>query len=304
MSNIFDNPGFKDMSYLLDEAASEDIIPQGTGNEQIIPAKLLIPFKGHPFEVNTEDDDFWELVESIKEGGLIYPILVRPCGTKYEIIAGHRRVEAYKAAGHTEVPVIVRILSDYEAVFIMVHSNLYRPEIKISERAKAFRMLRDAGKSQSANTGASIAKDYKISRRKVYRYIRLSYLSDVYLELIDKKKLSINVGMEFSYLDEDAQGILYEFLDEYKVTVSTEQAKELRSIFEKNSELTTEWISSVLLLPPKKKENAKVSFKKSELQEYFKPDTDEKFISNVIHQLLRKYKEGVLDQYIELEEDK
>lgn len=301
MAGFFDdNPAFKDMSYLLDE----EVVGENSGNEQVISINLLIPFKKHTFKVNTEDSAFQELVESIEEGGLIYPILVRPAGDMYEIIAGHRRVAACKAAGLTEVPAVVKVLSDYEATFVMVHSNLYRPEISISEKAKSYRLLRDEGKHQGVkgeDTAAMMGEQYSDSRRKVYRYIKLSYLTDEFLEWIDTKMLSVNIGLEIATMDENTQKQLYDFLNKYNVKLSITQAENLAKKYNANNkQLSFEELTAELLAPAaKKKISTKVTFKRAQLQEYFKPDTDEETMSNVIFTLLQKYRDGVFDQYLE-----
>jgi len=302
-NNVFENMGLTNLSYLLDEESVEPT-PANVKNDEIIPISKLIPFKKHTFKVNTEDSAFQELVESIKEGGLIYPILVRPIGDMYEIIAGHRRVAASKEAGLNEVPAIIKVLSDYEATFVMVHSNLYRPEISISEKAKSYRLLRDEGKHQGVkgeDTAAMMGEQYSDSRRKVYRYIKLSYLTDEFLEWIDTKVLSVNIGLEIATMDEDTQKQLYDFLNKYNVKLSITQAENLAKKYNANNkQLSFEEFTAELLAPvAKKKEGTKVTFKRSQLQKYFKPDTDEETMSNVIFTLLQKYKDGVLDQYLE-----
>ncbi len=303
-NSLFENMGLTNKSYLLDADFMESE-PVNTKADEIVPIGKLIPFKKHTFKVNTEDSAFQELVESIKEGGIIYPILVRPIGDDmYEIIAGHRRVAAAKVAGLTEVPVIIKVLSDYEATFVMVHSNLYRPEISISEKAKSYRLLRDEGKHQGVkgeDTAAMMGEQYSDSRRKVYRYIKLSYLTDEFLEWIDTKVLSVNIGLELASMDEDTQKQLYDFLKEYKVKLSITQAENLAKKYNANNkQLSFEELTAELLAPvAKKKASTKVTFKRAQLQEYFDPDTDEETMSNVIFILLQKYKDGVLDQYLE-----
>jgi len=303
-NSLFENMGLTNKSYLLDEDFMESE-PANTKADEIVPISKLIPFKKHTFKVNTEDSAFQELVESIKEGGIIYPILVRSIGDDmYEIIAGHRRVAAAKVAGLTEVPVIIKVLSDYEATFVMIHSNLYRPEISISEKAKSYRLLRDEGKHQGVkgeDTAAMMGEQYSDSRRKVYRYIKLSYLTDEFLEWIDTKVLSVNIGLELASMDEDTQKQLYDFLKEYKVKLSIMQAENLAKKYNANNkQLSFEELTAELLAPvAKKKASTKVTFKRAQLQEYFEPDTDEETMSNVIFTLLQKYKDGVLDQYLE-----
>lgn len=300
--DLFKDMGLTNLSYLLDEDSSEPA-ESGAKEEEKIDINKLIPFKKHTFKVDTEDASFQELVDSIKEGGLIYPVLVRPMEDRYEIIAGHRRVAACKKAGLTEIPVIIKSLSDYEATFVMVHSNLYRPEITISEKAKSYRLLRDEGKHQGIkgeDTAALMGEQYSDSRRTVYRYIKLSYLTDAFLEWVDAKKISVNIGLEFANMDEDTQTQLYDFLNEYKIKISIEQAEHLAKKYGISKQLSFEELAAELLAPvAKKKASTKVTFKRAKLQEYFEPDTDEETMSNVIFTLLQRYKEGVLDQYLE-----
>lgn len=299
--DLFKDMGLTNLSYLLDEDSAEPA-ESGAKEEVKIDINKLIPFKKHTFKVDTEDASFQELVDSIKEGGLIYPVLVRPMEDRYEIIAGHRRVAACKKAGLTEIPVIIKSLSDYEATFVMVHSNLYRPEITISEKAKSYRLLRDEGKHQGIkgeDTAALMGEQYSDSRRTVYRYIKLSYLTDAFLEWVDTKKISVNIGLELANMDEDTQTQLYDFLNEYKVKISIEQAEHLAKKYGISKQLNFEELTAELLAPAaKKKAGTKVTFKRAKLQEYFEPDTDEETMSNVIFTLLQKYKEGVLDQYL------
>lgn len=300
--DLFKDMGLTNLSYLLDEDTAEPA-ESGAKEEEKININKLIPFKKHTFKVDTEDASFQELVDSIKEGGLIYPVLVRPMEDRYEIIAGHRRVAACKKAGLTEIPVIIKSLSDYEATFVMVHSNLYRPEITISEKAKSYRLLRDEGKHQGIkgeDTAALMGEQYSDSRRTVYRYIKLSYLTDAFLEWVDAKKISVNIGLEFANMDEDTQTQLYDFLNEYKIKISIKQAEHLAKKYGISKQLSFEELTAELLAPAaKKKASTKLTFKRAKLQEYFEPDTDEETMSNVIFTLLQRYKEGVLDQYLE-----
>lgn len=300
---LFDNMNLTDKSYLLEPESIEEGIESGELKESVISMKKISFFKGHPFKVNTDTPDFEELVDSIKENGLIYPILVRPTkGDKYEIISGHRRYAACKEVGMTEISAIVRPLDDYEATILMVHSNLYRPEISISERAKAYRMCMDAEKHQGKkglDTAAAMGEEVSDSRRTVYRYIRLSYLSDELLEKVDEKSINMNIGIELSYLDMDAQVGIFKFISEYNKIPNLAQAAELRAMYEDSGDISFEDITDVLLREEAPKPPTSISFKKKELQDYFGKDTSMDRISNVLHQLLQKYKDGLLDEFIE-----
>ncbi|MDO4966140.1 MAG: ParB/RepB/Spo0J family partition protein, partial [Lachnospiraceae bacterium] len=264
----------------------------------------LHEFDNHPFNVITDSDDFNELVESIKENGVIYPILVRPQDDKYEIISGHRRVAACKAAGLTEVPAIIRPMDDYEATVLMVHTNLYRPEISIMERAKAYRMCHDAEKHQGKKFGGDTAErlgaEASDSRRKVYRYIRLSYLNDYLLSGVSEKRLTINIGIELSYLDEASQAILQEVIEEYSILPNIEQATLLGELGKKSETISKEKIIAIILGEEKKKAvKNSISFKKKDIESYFEPETAPERMSEIIVQLLQKYKEGVFSEYFD-----
>ncbi len=306
-----------DMAYLLDPSIAKKMNPDNKENANLVSTKPqtlsldeLIPFQNHPFIVNTKDDDFKELVQSIKDNGLISEILVRPHGNKYEIISGHRRAAACKEAGLTEVPVIVKNLSDYQATVVMVHSNLYREKISYSEKAKAYRMIRDAEKHQGVkgvDTAAAIGQDHD-SKRQVYRYIRLSYLKDEVLAIIDTGDIAFQAGVELGFIeDEESQANLLRFIEQTKYYPNKEDAELLkRTYLDEKKTLSFERIVS--LMPLKKSGNkgdeveekaikpkTKLSFKTRDLEEYFYPGTDPDYMESVILLLLKKYKDGEVE---------
>lgn len=302
--SVFDDMNITDKSYLLEDGLLDSEVQEGRSREETVLLQDLIDFPGHPFMVNTETDDFEELVESIKSNGLIYPILVRPEGKKYQIISGHRRVAASRIAGLDEIPAIIRPMDDYESTVLMVHSNLYRPEISIKEKARAYRLCYDAEKHQGKNIGGDTAVNIGAkasdSRRKVYRYIRLSYLSDGLLDAVSDKRLSINIGIELSYLSMEEQEMLLSIVKEYNILPSIEQSAVLRKLSEDGSSISKEKIIALLLGDEKKKTSKNsVSFKKKDLQDFFEPDTELERMSEVIMKLLAKYREGVLDEFID-----
>lgn len=302
--SIFDEMNLSDNSYLLDESLLDKEVKTGRSLEEVVSIADLHEFDNHPFNVITDSDDFNELVESIKENGVIYPILVRPQDDKYEIISGHRRVAACKAAGLTEVPAIIRPMDDYEATVLMVHTNLYRPEISIMERAKAYRMCHDAEKHQGKKLGGDTAErlgaEASDSRRKVYRYIRLSYLNDYLLRNVSERKLTINIGIELSYLNEESQLILQEVIEEYSILPNIEQATLLGELSKKSETISKEKIIAMILGEEKKKAvKNSISFKKKDIESYFEPETAPERMSEIIVQLLQKYKEGVFADYID-----
>ena len=303
--DVYGDMNLTNMSYLLDpdatQAESGEESMRSKKEDILIPISELVSFKNHPFKVELDDENFRQLVESIEENGLIYPILVRPSGQQYEIIAGHRRVAAGKEAGLEEIPAIVRELDDYEATILMVHSNFYRDKIKVSEKAKAYRMCMEAEKHQGrkGSDTATVIGEGQDSKRQVYRYIRLSYLSDAFLNLIDDGKLPVNTGVEIAYLDERSQELFMEVITELEKIPSTEQAGTLRKIYESdNQPLEREKILTVLCVPDKPKTSGKVAFKTKELENYFDPGTDAADMSKIILELLNKYKEGAFEGII------
>ena len=187
----------------------------------------------------------------------------------------------------------------------MVHSNLYRPEISIKERARAYRLCHDAekhqGKHMGGDTAVNIGAAASDSRRKVYRYIRLSYLTDRLLDMVDGKKLAINIGIELSYLSEGVQEMLSSVMEEYGIFPSVEQSAVLRrKLSGDGTDISKEKIIALLLGDAKKKASkSSVSFKKKDLQDFFEPDTELERMSEIIMQLLSKYKEGVLNGFID-----
>ena len=299
-------------AYLLDPSVAPKVesMPESgetmSNDTNIIEIDKLVSFSDHPFSVNTNDDDFNELVQSIKDNGVICPILVRPVGEKFEIISGHRRVAACKEAGLSEIPAHVKDLTDYQATVLMVHSNLYREKINHSEKAKAYRMIRDAEKHQGIkgiDTAASIGEGHD-SKRQVYRYIRLSYLKDEMLDLIDAGSIAFRAGVELGHLSETAQDNLMEFMKKTKYYPSLEDAEKLKKAFIEESELSFEKIVSLLSFTKKDKKDSdkseekalkpksKISFKCRELEDYFIPGTDPDYMESVILCLLKKYSDG------------
>lgn len=301
---LFANLESADKSYLLDPLLNveQDVgIPEMNESPQTLPIKKLRPFKNHPFRVDQESDDFLQLVDSIKENGIIYPILVRPLGDSYEIVAGHRRTLAGEKAGLEEVPVTIRVMDDYEATVIMVHTNMYRPQILISEKAKAYRMIMEQEKHQGkkgSDTAKMIGKEND-SRRQVYRYIRLSYLSDAFLKMVDEGRLPIGIGTEIGYLDTNSQDALHAYMDKTGKKPNADQVAKLRKIYEEEGKsLSLERIIAELMDLVSKKPLTKVSFKTKELAGFFDKGTDAEVMTNTILMLLSKYRNGDFDSVL------
>ncbi len=275
------------------EAAKEKVMKSATA----IPISSLVEFKEHPYRVDEAAEDFQQLVDSINENGILYPILVRPLKKdSYEIISGHRRVAAAKAVGLKEVPAIIRVLNDDEATIAMVHSNFYREKILISEKAKAYRMCMDAEKHQGIkgiDSAKKAGKDQD-SKRQVYRYVRLSYLNEHYLQMIDDGILAFNSGYELSFLDSDSLEALAEYIANFDKVPSLDQSIALKKLYEeKNDSLSYEMILSELSgKKEEKKPSVKVTLNEKKLYEYFAPETSVETMQSIILELLDGYKSG------------
>ena len=230
--------------------------------EKVIPMPIekLDDFPDHPFQVR-QDEEMEDLVERVKKVGVIEPIIVRPKDNgHYEIISGHRRKLAGKLANLKEVPTIIRNYNDDEAIIIMVDSNHQRENILPSEKAYAYKMRLEAEKRQGArtdltssqvatkfkNTAEKIGEKFGDSKDTVYRYIRLTYLiKEILLEMVDTKKIAFNPAVELSYLKEDEQYILLNWMQYNDATPSQSQAKYLKKLSQEER-LTTEKIEEIM----------------------------------------------------------
>ena len=208
-----------------------------------IPLRQLKAFPNHPFQVR-EDGEFEELVKSIATHGVIHPAVARPVGEGcYELISGHRRKAACEALGYTEMPVLIRAMTDDEAVVSMVDANLQRETILPSERAYAYKMKMAAMRHQgrrgttSAQIGRKlsgqetrelIAEQNGQSRNQVSRYIRLTELIPEILEMVDQRKIAMNPAVSISFLAPKQQKLLYGVMTTLKTTPSIAQAKSIR----------------------------------------------------------------------------
>ncbi len=233
-----------------------------------IPLEKLFDFPNHPFQVN-DDKEMENMVETVKTGGIIMPLVVRQRDDgNYEIISGHRRKRASQKVGLKEVPCIIRDLSDDEATIVMVDSNMQRERILPSEKAFAYKMKLEAQKHQGQRTdltssqvatklneertATKIGSEFGESKDTVYRYIRLTELIPELLELVDKEKdgMAFSPAVEISYLNEDDQCALLNRIQFYDATPSQTQAKYMKKLSQEGK-LTTEKIDERIynLLP-------------------------------------------------------
>lgn len=201
-----------------------------------LPLEELIPFKNHPFKV-TEDADLHQLAESIRESGVLVPALARPCSDKYELISGHRRLAACKLLGLPTIPVIIRELTDAEAIITMVDANLQRERILPSEKAFAYKMKMDA-LSHRGQAGGQLGHKSRDnistvdSGRQIQRYIRLTNLIPEIMALVDSGRIALTPAVELSYLSKQEQAVLYEVISYEDVTPSLSQAQRMRRLSE------------------------------------------------------------------------
>lgn len=210
---------------------------------QNLPLDKLEPFPNHPFKV-IDDDKMLETVESIKERGVLVPILVRPKNDgNFEIVSGHRRHHASQLAGLTEIPAIVREMDDDTAILLMVDSNLQREELLPSEKAFAYKMKLDAMKRQGQRTDLTcsqignklgmksseeLAEQTGESKNQIFRYIRLTHLVPDLLDRVDNKTMAFNAAVEVSYLTEPEQLMLCDAIEREECTPNLSQAKRLK----------------------------------------------------------------------------
>ena len=205
---------------------------------------IIDDFPDHPFKVQ-DDDSMTMLIESIRENGVLYPIICRKKDGRYEIISGHRRKYACQKLGISEMPVIERELTKEEAVIAMVDSNIQRESILPSEKARAYKMKMDAMKKQgrrtdltsspvatklNVDTALSVGETFGESRDQVFRYIRLNELVPELLELVDEGKIGMRPAVELSYLTEGEQRDLVETIETEECTPSHDQTIRMRKL--------------------------------------------------------------------------
>ncbi len=259
-----------------------------------LPLDKLKPFKEHPFKV-MEDEEMERLKESIRESGVLIPALARPTENGYELISGHRRLAACRALGLSTMPVIVRNLTDEEAVITMVDSNLQREHILPSEKAFAYKMKMDALKHQGRTSGqvgpkwsiTEIAESTSDSERQIKRYIRLTNLIPDILKLVDEGRIALTPAVELSYLNSHEQNALYQIMDCDEVTPSLSQAQRLRKLSEDYT-LTDSGISQIMSeIKGNQKEYVRVPA--DSIRKYFTRDTTVKQMEQTIVKAMEFY---------------
>ena len=285
-----------------DDIFSTEESRQEEQREQVqqIPIGELFPFKNHPFKV-LDDDSMSDTVESVKQYGVLSPLIARPRPKGgYEIISGHRRQHAAELAGLETLPVIVRQMDDDAAIILMVDSNLQREHILPSERAFAYKMKLDAMKNQgtrsdltSTQVVSKLRSNEKLgaennqSRETVRRFIRLTNLIPDLLDMVDNKTVSFNPAVELSYLSPEQQQEVIRAMDDTQNFPSVSQAKRIKKLAQDGT-FTTETIVAIMG-EEKKSELDTVTIKNDTLRKYFPRSYTPKQMEDTIIKLLEQW---------------
>ena len=263
---------------------------------EYLPVDKLKPFEGHPFYVK-DDDDMEQLTESIRQQGVLNPIMVRPLDTgEYEVISGHRRLHACKKAGIEMIPAFIYSMDRSEAVVAMVDSNLHREKLLPSEKAFAYKMKMDAMKHQGTSsqlgtkqrTDSLIAEQIGESRNQIQRYIRLTNLIPGILKLVDEQRMALTPAVEISYLTEEEQYDLLETMECEDRTPSLSQAQELKRLSQ-DGLLDIDRIFDILR-QPKGNQQDKLILRIDEIRKYFPSGHSALQMSQEIFRLLEDHR--------------
>lgn len=285
-----------------DDIFSTEESRQEEQREQVrqIPIGELFSFKNHPFKV-LDDDSMSDTVESVKQYGVLSPLIARPRPKGgYEIISGHRRQHAAELAGLETLPVIVRQMDDDAAIILMVDSNLQREHILPSERAFAYKMKLDAMKNQgtrsdltSTQVVSKLRSNEKLgaennqSRETVRRFIRLTNLIPELLDMVDNKTVSFNPAVELSYLSPEQQQEVIRAMDDTQNFPSVSQAKRIKKLAQDGT-FTTETVIAIMG-EEKKSELDTVTIKNDTLRKYFPRSYTPKQMEDTIIKLLEQW---------------
>ena len=240
-----------------------------------LPSDKLSPFAKHPYRVR-EDAAMDELVESIRVHGILSPLLARPKGEGYELVSGHRRRFAAQKLGLPTVPVLVREMTDDEAVILMVDSNLQRENLLPSEKAFAYKMKLEAMKHQGKATSGQLVQKLSIEKvadeanenyKTVQRYIRLTNLVPPLLQMVDDGRIAFSPAVEVSYLTRDEQTELWDLIGREDATPSLSQALRMKRL-SREAKLTPEVLYAILT-EEKPNQKEQIRIKTESLRKYF-----------------------------------
>lgn len=267
-----------------------------------VPISELKPFEQQPFKVLL-DESMDELVDSIRQSGVLTPVIARPHKDGgYEILSGHRRVKACELAGITEIPVVVKNLDDDTATILLVDSNLQREHILPSEKAFAYQMKLEAMKHQGARTDLTssqiatklekgrsdveLAEQVGESKDQIRRYIRLTNLIDPILQMVDDNQIAMNAAVELSYLGSKEQVAVMQSIEKEDTSPSIAQAKKMRK-FHQDGNLSAAVIDSIMM--EQKPETVKITLGEDKLKKYFPKNYTKEKMEEIILKLLDKW---------------
>lgn len=276
---------------------------QNTPDSQVVTmldAGVLVPFQNQPFRVAT-GEEMDQLKESIQEYGVLSPLLARPLPNgSYEIVSGHRRKAACEALGITRLPVLVRPMTDDEAIILLVDSNIQREHILPSEKAFAYKMKMEAIRRQAGRprknsrqvvgnleSAEIIGQAVNESGRTVQRYIRLTYLIPSILQMVDEGRIAFNPAVEISYLTEEDQQLLKDEMDACQATPSLTQSRTLKQMSQAGT-LTREYLHH-LLTEEKPNQRQKFFLNQEDVKKFFPPNYTPEQMHNTILLLLRNW---------------
>lgn len=269
-----------------------------------VPISELKPFTEQPFKVKL-DEDMDALVESIKQCGILTPVIARPHKDGgYEILSGHRRVKACELAGITDIPVVIKNLDDDTATILLVDSNLQREHILPSEKAFAYQMKLEAmkrkagrptkenceqiahnfdGKKSSEILGEQVGE----SKDQIRRYIRLTNLIDPILNMVDNNQIAMNAAVEISYLGSKEQAAVMQSIEKEETSPSIAQARKMRK-FHQDGNLSNAVIDSIMM--EQKPETVKITLGEEKLKKYFPKSYSKAKMEEIILKLLDKWR--------------
>ena len=266
-----------------------------------VPISELKPFTEQPFKVKL-DEDMDALVESIKQCGVLTPVIARPHKDGgYEILSGHRRVKACELAGITDIPVVLKNLDDDTATILLVDSNLQREHILPSEKAFAYQMKleamkRKAGRPSKENprqivgnleSADILGQDTGESGRQIQRYIRLTNLIDPILDMVDNNQIAMNAAVEISYLGSKEQAAVMQSIEKEETSPSIAQARKMRK-FHQEGNLSNAVIDSIMM--EQKPETVKITLGEEKLKKYFPKSYSKAKMEEIILKLLDKWR--------------
>jgi len=291
-------PGEKIKMLSVDELLG---VPSGDPVTDIEVEKIYA-FEGHPFKV-IDDEKMEELIESIRYNGVLTPVIVRPDDEGgYEMISGHRRLYAVNKIGLPTIPANIKEMTDDDAVIAMVDSNILREEILPSEKAFAYRMKLNAIKRQGKATRTSSQVGRKLeaaeiaaesvgeSKNQIHRFVRLTEVIPELLDMIDRGNIAIMTGVDISYLEENMQKWLYEYIKDNGV-IKSYQVSALREELNTNPDLSHQDVIRILNdLHPSRKPAMRINFTSNQLRKYFPAYYSSEEAKEVIEQLLTQWK--------------